>query len=864
MKINTSIYIRYNTTTLWILLFSLYSGTGLYAQKTDTLGTNSIKSDTTKTNPKSNLSNPIHYKSSDSLSLNISTGLAKLYRNADVQFDKTELKSAYIEVRLSKKILYARGRQDSLGNYVDKPLFKDDGETYEADSMMYSSQTQKGKVFGLRLKQDEAYVQLKSVVKQPDGSFMGSSGKLTTCDAEHPHFYLNTSKIKIMPNNKALFGPANMVFMGIPTPLALPFGLAPLQKGRRNGILMPNYGYFRSNRSFFLSNLGYYTGLGQYADVQVSTDVFLNGDLRGKLQTNFTKRYHWKGNVSLQASRFGNGLDFAHPEYKKNLDYGIISQFSMDPKLLPGVTFNGNINIVTGDFNKRNATDVRSLNNNQFTSSINYGRNFLKNKVNLSASARHSQNTQTRDFRLELPNVNVGVSSLTPFAKKTGNNNNWYRQIRLGYTLNLANVLNTKDSVIFSDQFRNAFNTGLQSGFKHRIPISTNFKLFNGTVNISPTINYGEIWYHKARLQQWDPSVKKVVTKDSAGFFRIYDYSAGANLNTNIYGTFNKLNWGQITAIRHTITPSIGFTYRPEINAEEKGWVKSYLDSSSKQVRYNIFSNSLYGGNGQAGGGSITYGISNNIQGKKIAKNDSTGKKFDKINLIDQLSFNGNYNLFADSLNFSDINTSLNTVLFKQVRIGISSTHSFYSLKNGRVINEFYWNEYNQPLRFRNANANVSSRITPDMIKGSAISKKSVPEDADEEELDQVNTNPWSYFDFNIPWSLNFTYSINYNSEVRGNLNKVTNNRITMSGDLNITSEWKIAYQTGWDFNRKEIAGSQFTVIRSLHCWQLEFTFIPSGYGKQWLFSLRPKSPLLRDLKLNKTVTSNPALIQMR
>ena len=849
---------------LWILWLSLFATSYLNAQNSDTSTQGSTISDTTKSIKKNNLSSPILYKSEDSLTLNIESGLAKLYRKADVKFENTQLQSAYIEVRLSKKILYARGRFDSAGNYIEKPVFKDNGETYEADSMMYSSQTQKGKVFGLRLKQDEAYVQLKAVVKQPDGSFMGANGKLTTCDAEHPHFYLNTSKIKIMPNNKALFGPANMVFMGIPTPLALPFGLAPLQKGRRNGILMPNYGYFRSNRSFFLSNLGYYTALGQYADVQVSTDVFLNGDLRGKLQTNFTKRYHWRGNLSLQASRFGNGLDFAHPEYKKNLDYGIISQFNMDPKLFPGVTFNGNINIVTGDFNKRNATDVRSLNNNQFTSSINYGRNFLKNKVNLSASARHSQNTQTRDFRIELPNINLGVSSLTPFASKLKSNNNWYRQLRFGYTLNIANVLNTKDSLVFSEQFRNTFNSNLQSGFKHRIPISTNIKLFNGALNISPSLNYGEIWYHKAKIQRWDATNKKVQFTDSVGFFRIYDYSANANLNTNIYGTFNQLNWGQIKAIRHTITPSIGFSYRPEINAEEKGWVRNYLDSSGKQVKYNLFTGSLYGGNGQIGGGSLTYGISNNFQAKKLDKNDTTGKQFEKVNLIDQLSFNGNYNFFADSLNFSDINSTLNTVLFKQIRIGISSVHSFYSMKNGRTINEFYWDEKNQPLRFRNASVSVNSRIKPDMFKSDSKAVKSKPKNADEEELEQVNNNPWNYFDFNIPWSLNFTYNLNYNAEMRNNASKITNNRITVNGDINITSEWKIAYQTGWDFNRKEIAGSQFTVVRSLHCWQLEFTFIPSGYGKQWLFSLRPKSPLLRDLKLNKTVTSNPALIQMR
>jgi len=859
---------------VWIALFFLIFTQTLLSQtlqKTDSISIKSNKTDSLPFTTKSSLQSPIHYDAQDSLTLWVNKATAQLYHKAHVQFDQTDLQARFIEVRLNKKILFAKGGPDSAGNYSDKPQFKDKGETYEADSMIYSSSTQKGKVYGLHLKQDAAYVQLQAVVKQPNGAFIGANGKLTTCDDPNPHFYLNTSKIKIIPNNKAFFGPANMVFLGIPTPLALPFGLAPLQKGRRNGILMPNYGYFRPNKSFFLSNLGYYTALGQFMDLTVATDVFLNGDLRGKIQTNFSKRYHWKGNLNLQASRFGNGLDFANPEYKKTIDFGITGQFNMDPKLLPGITLNGNINIVTGNFNKKNAQDVRSLNNNQFTSSVNYGQNFFKNKMNLTASARHSQNTQTRDFRIELPNINLGVSSLTPFAKKNSSNSKWYQQLRLGYNMNYANVLNTKDTIIFSDKYKTAFDN-LQSGVKHRIPISTNVKLFKGVLNLTPSFNYSETWYFQAKLQNWDIANKKVAIRDTMSFFRLYNYDATANLNTNIYGTFNKLKIGRIRAIRHTITPSIGFTYRPEIDGKAKGWTRSYIDSGNKTRDYSIFASNLYGGTGQVGGGAITYGIGNNFQAKKIAKTDTTGgKKPEKVNIIDQLSFNGNYNMFADSLKFSDINSTLNTVLFKQLRIGLTASHSFYEFKNGHAINNFYVNSSGMPLRFKNFNANVSSKITPDMFKSKSKTEKSgdgnldKTKDADPEELEQVKNQPWDYYDFSKAWSIGFTYNLNLNSEHKGYTgNNLTNNRLTINGDINITDEWKIAYSTGYDFMRKQVASSQFTVVRSLHCWQLEFTFIPSGYGKQWLFSLRPKSPLLRDLKINRTVTSNPALIQMR
>ncbi|MCX6177605.1 MAG: putative LPS assembly protein LptD [Bacteroidetes bacterium] len=579
------------------------------------------------------INNPIHYEASDSIILRMEHGKALLYNKAKVDMDETELNANYIEVAFANKTLFAKGNIDSTGKYINQPIFKDGNDAYTSDSLRYNNESKKGMVYGLSLTQDEAHVQLKQVMKQPDGSLMGNSGKISTCSDPHPHFYLNASKIKVIPNNKVLFGAANLVLADIPTPLALPFGIAPMKKGQRNGLIMPNPGFNNSNNSFFLSNLGYYQGLGKFADAQFS----------------------------------------------KTNDFSINSRFGLDRKLLPGVTLNGNINIVTGNYNKRNSKDIQTLSKNEFVSSVNYGQSFLKNKVNLSASARHTQNVQTHDFRLELPNVNVGVSSLTPFAKKNGSNTKWFEQLRLSYNMNFTNSLNTKDTLIFSDKYKDVLAT-IQSAVKHSIPLSTNIKLFKGVLNVTPSANYQEKWLFKANTKSIDPLTKQLISKDTSGFFRLNNYRFSTGISTNIYGTFTNLNLGKIRSIRHTITPNVNFNYRPEIDGYERGWNRTYIDTFGKNIGYSLFEK--YGGSDyvQRKGGAIGFSLSNNLQAKKVIGKDTTGKeKLEKANLIDQLMISGNYDLAADSLQWSDINLGFNTVIAKQIRIGINSGLSPYS-----------------------------------------------------------------------------------------------------------------------------------------------------------------------------------------
>ncbi len=841
----------------------IYSDTNELTDSTKISDSTSLKASPKKKNEFKDI---VTFNSKDSMILDFSTKKVYLYRDANLKTAQTELEAFYIDVNLTNKELFAKGTIDSLGKYSQKPVLIDNKEKYTADSLRFNSESKKGKVYGLRLVQDQAHIHLGTVLKQNDGSFTGVHGKITTCDADHPHFYLNASKVKVIPNNKALFGLSNLVFAEIPTPIALPFGLAPLRKGQRDGIIFPSIGFNAVNSGFYLQNFGYYLGLGQHADVQLNSDAYLNGDFRLGMQTQYFKRYKFKGTLGVQYSQFSNGQEQTSPNFARIKDFGIRSQFNLDPKVLPGFTFGGNINIVTKGFNRRNSRDISNLSNNQFTSSINISKQLFKNKLNLSAAVRHSQNTQNGDFKLDLPSVNIGVSSLTPFANKTGSNNKWYQQLRLSYSGNIANQILTKDTIIFSDRYTEAFNS-INSGLKHSIPISTNIKLFKGILNVSPSFNYQENWHFKGQIQSVDNQTNKIQYRDTMGFFRQYGYNLSTNVKTNIYGTFNNLKLGNIRTIRHTITPTIGFTYAPEIDPFKKGWSNFYRDTFNKIKSYSLFEKSAVGNLSQYRNGSINLSLNNNFQGKRVVAGDSTGKKTEKFNIIDQIQLSTNYNIFADSLKWSDLRGSFNTVLFKKLRINSNANFSpYYRNENGITLNAFNIEKGGNLLRFKSAGVNINTTLSADDFNknkkgsvGNRVPRKKYQEE--EAELNDIRNNPMGYYDFNIPWSLNFGYMFNYNGDVINAQNRVSANEFSISGDVTITENWKVSYRTGYNFRLNEIAGSQFSVIRNLHCWQLEFMWVPTGYGKQWVFTLRPVSRLLQDLKLPKRVYSNPALM---
>ncbi len=107
----------------------------------------------------------------------------------------------------------------------------------------------------------------------------------------------------------------------------------------------------------------------------------------------------------------------------------------------------------------------------------------------------------------------------------------------------------------------------------------------------------------------------------------------------------------------------------------------------------------------------------------------------------------------------------------------------------------------------------------------------------------------YGYPVFNVPWSMNVSYSLNYS---KPGLKSTITQGITFRGNISLTKKMSVTYSSGYDFTGKKITPTQIGITRDLHCWEMNFNWVPNGTLKMWNFTIRVKSPVLGDLKYER------------
>ncbi len=851
---------------LWISLlsFALLYNIPLKAQKTDTLK-QQFRSNPNDTFRIANdaIDKLITYSADDSIYFDIHKKTVYLFGNASVLYDGLDLKAAQIIVDFNKKEIMAKGRiNDTSGLYVDKPVFNDGERQTKADSMRYNFNTKKGRTYGITLKEDDGYILCDKVFRDEDKSIYSNAGKYTTCNLPHPHFYLKARNLKIIPEKKVLFGPSNLIIEDVPTPLVLPFGMFPTKKGQKSGILAPEYGMSGAFGPF-LRNLGYYFGINDNLDQTFYTDVYFRGSFRLASLTRYAKKYHYNGSFNLEFSRYISAE-------KEDLNYrsSIRTPASLkwfhaqDAKARPGTSFSANVNIQKENSARYNSTDPTQIVNNEFSSSVSYATGFLRNKINFNSNIQHRQNTQTKFFSLTLPSFTVSMQRIMPFAKpKKDGKQRWFKDFGISYLGSFDNRIQTLDSVFFTGlPFMDLWqgNTNLfekdkfQQGITHSIPITLgSYKFFKQHFYFTPTVTYREYWYFKTIDKKFDIATNNLDTIYNHHFSRASDYSAAATIGTQIFGTFQLKN-KRIAAIRHTITPTLGASYRPDFGLAKYGIYKNVITDTTlrngkmQEQLYSKYEGGIVGGPSKSPAGLITLGITNMLQAKKLVKKD-TSSKYENVTWIENISLNTSYNLLADSFQLSPIQLSGFTTIFKTIRFNSSATLNPYTKDGGGKQFEIVKNK--RLGVFENANLDISTGLNADMFKKKKFMDTTGKSKEVKDALDAIRHDPNGYVNFSIPWSVNINYSINY---FRARTQNPYVQTFSLNGDFNLTPKWKIGATSGYDFDQKKISYTQLNVTRNLHCWALSFNWIPDGFRKSFSFTLRANSSTLQDLKVSK------------
>jgi lipopolysaccharide assembly outer membrane protein LptD (OstA) len=294
---------------------------------------------TKKKNAGEGLDSPVKYHARDSIRFSVDLKMVYLFGEAQINYQDIELKAEYIEIDQEKKEVYAIGVADSTGKIVGKPVFKSGESEFVAENMRYNFNTKKGRISEVITKEGDGNLRGTTVKKTEGDAYYIKKGGYTTCDAEHPHYIIAANKLKVIPNDKVVSGPAFLVFEGVYTPLVLPFGYFPNKPDRSSGILFPEYGE-SPGQGFFFRNLGYYFSLGEKMDLAVTGDIYTQGSYGLKLVSNYNKRYKFRGQIELTHNSLRSG-DSDFPGFSVQNNYFVRWSHTQDPKARPTTTFGG-------------------------------------------------------------------------------------------------------------------------------------------------------------------------------------------------------------------------------------------------------------------------------------------------------------------------------------------------------------------------------------------------------------------------------------------------------------------------------------------------------------------------------------------
>ncbi len=844
-----------------------------------------FKADSVAMLSKSSLERPAFSTARDSIIEDFSEGKQVIYYYGDVSvtYGDMKLTADYMEYDLQTQTVYARGTKDTLGNVTGQPTMTQGGKSYTMEELRYNFDTRKARITNIVTQEADGILHGHNIKMMPDNSINITDGKYTVCDCEHPHYYLKLTAAKVItkPSQKTVFGPAYPVIMDVPLPVGLPFGFVPKRPDRATGLLMPTFGE-ETTRGFYLRDLGMYFVIGDYFDISLTTSIYTLGSWSVDVNSRYKVNYKCTGTFAFNFSNDQTG-EKGSADFFQSRNFGVKWSHSQDSKAHPGTSFSASVNFSSPANSRYNSHSVTEALQNQISSSISYSRNW-NGKFNLSVNALHSQNTRDTlcNYSFTLPNITFSMSRIYPFKKKNRvGKEKFYEKFSIGYSTTLQNKINFEAKEFGQPGFTDKFTNGMTHNFQIGLP---NFTLFK-YINVTPSVSYGMNWhFRKQEMTYVEPEydsngklidgtgvVKTELGKQFGTFGATHTYSGGISMSTRLYGLFNFGKQHKLQAIRHVVSPSLSMNFSPEKGLAFNGWrTLTYTDPKTGQTvnrDYNIYnySGALYSAPSKGKTGSMTFSVGNNFEAKVRDLRDTTGTGTKKIKLIDQLNFSTGYNFLADSLKMSNVGVSLSTSVFGKLGISANCNFDPYAVDGkGKKYNKYSIAAGGPLLRLTNASASLSYSLSGDgKINGNDGTKQAGGNPADY--YTRIYYHPvtgeyipggWLYYmNPNVPWSVNFNYSFSYSksySYLSETKQLITNHKFTqtlgLSGNVKITPRMSINMQTGLDLMAMKITTTQISATYDLHCFNISFSWVPTGKWQSWSFRIAANAAALADL----------------
>lgn len=815
---------------------------------------------------KDTLDAPINYVADDSAVLLVKEKKFLLYGNTKTTYKDVVLTAPRVVMNQQTNIVTAYNSTDSLGTVLTRARFQQGKEGFQSDTIEYDFKTQKGLTKNTYTKQDEFFVQSKLIKKINATTTFAKRVIMTTCNYDEPHFAFVSNKGKFVSNKVAITGPIHPEFEGVPIPIYLPFGVFPLNPGRHSGLLPPQ---FTVNQQFGLGleGLGYYQVLNDYFDVTLRGNIYSYGGWSASITPTYRKRYKYNGafNLTIQRNKFNFKGD---PDYNLVKTFNISWNHSVDQRAKPGTFFSASVNAGSTRYNRYVTNNpVRNVQNTQ-TSSITYTKQWTGKPFNLTVSANQSQNSYNNLMNIILPDAGFTVTTIYPFRRKEMiGTPKWYEKVGVGYAGTMRNQLSFYDTA--KNTFKSLLDT-MQWGAQHRFPISLSLPPL-GKFLVSPTISYEETWLTRRFSRRWNNSLKKVDTViNQKGFFTDRQLSFGLGFNTTVYGTY-QFKKSRLIAIRHVIRPTIGFNYKP--NLSKRNYDVIQIDSLGRRQALPQFAGNLFQGYSYGRYGGLSFGIDNNLEMKWRSKKDTGTAAIKKIRLIDGFGFNSGYNFLQDSLKLQPFNLYLRSTLFEKVSLTAQAFLDPYQTDSfGRSVNRFAWQgnrfsagritsgSISMSTQFQSKPRDPGRKATPGLGTGLQNTRGGIVDPTllgDQQRLaEYMRRNPAEFVDFNIPWSVNLSYSLYFSKQLKPDYSGYTTNvtsSVSFNNSFSLTPKWIFSTSGFFDFKTTKLTQLTMSISRDMHCWQMSINVVPIGQQRYFNITLNPKSAILQNLRVNRT-----------
>lgn len=829
---------------------------------------------------KSDLDNPVDIVAKDSMVL-VGQSKAYIYGDGKVTYGDIDLSAAEIQLDMDSSTVYAVGAIDSLGTLAGSPIFIDKGTSYESKTMRYNFRTEKGYITDVITEQGEGFLTGGTSKKVGDNVFYIQDGFYTTCDNhDHPHFGFRLTKAKVRPKKDIVTGPAYMVLEGLPLPLALPFGYFPFSERYSSGIIFPSFGD-DYNRGFYLSNGGYYFAINDNIDLALTGEIYTKGSWGLQARSVYAKRYKFSGNFNISFLKTILG-DKGLPDYSKQTNFQVLWNHTQDQKANPIFNFSASVNFTTSGYSRN---DLGSYYSNSFTentksSSVNFTYRPPGSKWSFSGTANISQRSQDSTLAVSFPNITVTMSQIYPFKRKHAvGAERWYEKIRLSYSGQFNNSLTAKQN----EFFKKSLIKDWRNGMRHSVPISATFSIFK-YFNVTPSVSLTDRMYTTKVRRQWDPDAARELCDTTYNFYNVWDFNASVSLDTKIYGFYRPIGFlsKKVAMIRHVMTPTVSFSGAPDFSSPFFGYYGTYMKPGANgemvAQKYSMFPNSLFGVPGQGRSGIVNFSLANNLEMKVRTDDDSIQEK--KISLIENLSLSQSYNFAADSLNWSNLNTSIMLRLVKNFNLNLSAVWDVYTYQlnaagNPVRVNVPRWKAGKGWGRLSSTGTSFSYTFNNDTFRRKKKEQKSDDEaSGDSPPRPQTHNdraqapgsqgsadgdmvfNPDGYMKWEVPWSLTLNYSVQYgygafNKQKMEYDGKFTQN-LSLSGNIRPTKNWNFSFTASYNFDTHKLAYMNCNISRDLHCFTMTASFVPVGPYKSYNFHISVNSSMLSDLKYDK------------